>query len=887
MVTATAPRRLTIPTRRHVSRERLLMVTPWFLRAAGEQPAAAPPALLTFTQDDFIDRFFAGIERAGDAYDPAAAVAPFERLIAFRDYAEPPVPMLDATGAPRYPASIARRPTPGQEFERDPTDPTRRIEPPDDDPAWLRKLYPGLHRHFHIVTTELVCARRDFPRVGKDRIVDAGFIVRRLVRDPDPAGGTPRWEDWLPSPVEGGIWLEVAGHDMSFSAPGHAGGAASQPVDPRALSPPLFDDFAAVRARLGIPDGEEADLALAVEPLSLVPATVGRGGEHTALFGYLPLPIGELQRPPATPDAVAAARTALAARARRHLETQLLGATSPGAAAATAFVDAWADNLHRPLARLFETVTSIALPTTAAQEDQLAADAQDARDQFNDFSDPDPQGVGGPPNNADAQVRSLLRRLLVDALQDRPDAAAAWWDDILTDAVAWWDDILTAATDDARITAVAGGTTWASEAIRSAPANALTTALTGEARRIARRLVPPPSDSAPAPQASLAHARALAAALLRRVRRLRIELVRAYYELAYPPFPLDQQPANRLDPPTVPMGPEHELIEISVGTLSAELDAWIAADIDADGNDARKDRPQPWPRLLSPTAPEMAAVAAHRACAELEQVLADLDSRGAGAGRAYFDELDERMRAVADNVFESVGGTPSGAADEEGQREDLADLESKFGLDLVAQPERGLFVHPTFAPTRAGIEDLIDDVAQHFAAAGDLDDDAVRREAEALEQAPLPRYDPDHLYGIWSWARVRGRTPCEQDAVLWSNPSEVFTVAEPADILGMRPVPMRLPDLPKLVRDLARIPKAKAVPVSAVGIPPDSDVNTGALPIFTSRKFGAAFLCTYGIPVFTICAWVLFTIVYNILKNIPGFTWMQFMKTCIGMPSGE
>lgn len=884
MVTATATRRLSIPATTFVSRERLLMVTPWFLRPGGD-PAAAPPALLTFTQDDFIERFFAGVGRVGDAYDPQAKVPPFENLVAYRDYAEPPAAMLDATGAPRYPGSVTRRPTPGQELERDPDDPSKRIEPPDDDPEWLRKLYPGLHRHFHVVTTELVCARHGFPRVGKKRIIDAGFVVRRLVRDPRPQGGTARWQDWIPSPIEGGVWLEIADQRMRFTPPAGAAPPDADPdatgsvaIDPRALSELLFDDAAALRARLGLLDDEEEPppLTLQVEPLSLVPAAVGKAAEHTALFGYLPLPIGELQRPAPAPETVALLRATLASRARRHLEVQLLGAESPTNAAAADFIENWAESMREPLARVVERTFDLELPTTVAREEQLRVAVTNALDNFNDYAD---NVVGSPPANADSLIQSLVRRLLVHVLKELADDERA--------AAAWWTDVKTAAFEDARITTVAGGVTWASEAIRSAQAGDLAIVLAGEARRIARRVIPAPAGATAGALASAAHVRAFLVALLRRVRKVRIELVRDYYRRAYPPFPREQNPSSRLDPPIPDIGLER--LPIAVGTLSAELSAWIAADIDENGADARKERPQPWPPLVTPNnpgSPAMARVRIHRACAELERVLSDLDARGAGAGAAYYQELTQRTRQRAAATLEAAGGTASANAGTAGAEENLEQLVDKYGLDLKAQPERGLFIHPTALPGRGDIAAFINEVENRFLAGG-MSDGAVTKEAETLASVPLPRYDPDHLYAVWSYARIAGRTPCERERIVWSGPGDVFSVAEPTDILGLRPVPMQLPDLKKLVRDLPRIRKAKAVPVSAVGIPPDSDVNTGDLPIFTSRKFGAAAVCMHGIPVFTICAWVLFTIVYNILKNIPGFTWMQFMKTCIGMPSGE
>ncbi len=41
---------------------------------------------------------------------------------------------------------------------------------------------------------------------------------------------------------------------------------------------------------------------------------------------------------------------------------------------------------------------------------------------------------------------------------------------------------------------------------------------------------------------------------------------------------------------------------------------------------------------------------------------------------------------------------------------------------------------------------------------------------------------------------------------------------------------------------------------------------------------------TIGIPVLTICALILFKIIFTILITLPSFSWMLFLKFCLPFP---
>jgi hypothetical protein len=153
---------------------------------------------------------------------------------------------------------------------------------------------------------------------------------------------------------------------------------------------------------------------------------------------------------------------------------------------------------------------------------------------------------------------------------------------------------------------------------------------------------------------------------------------------------------------------------------------------------------------------------------------------------------------------------------------------------------------------------------------------------------PLPRFDPDHIYAAWCFARVRGDDPCEADQLVWSERTEPYLIADSMDLLGLPPVHMRLPDLPRLIADIPRIARARANPTVSVIKPANSDVSFDPeLPDVNkpSRSISVAWVCSIGIPVFTICAWILFTFIFLVLIAIPGFAWMALLKICMPLPT--
>ena len=71
--------------------------------------------------------------------------------------------------------------------------------------------------------------------------------------------------------------------------------------------------------------------------------------------------------------------------------------------------------------------------------------------------------------------------------------------------------------------------------------------------------------------------------------------------------------------------------------------------------------------------------------------------------------------------------------------------------------------------------------------------------------------------------------------------------------------------------------QAKARPFAAVRTPPQSGFVATDLGSI-SRRMGLGGSCSFGIPVFTICALVMFSIVFAVLSLV--LRWLPFLQIC-------
>jgi hypothetical protein len=794
----------------------------------------AAPALSTFVEDDFVNAFFGGVAASGGASWNAGAWSP---LRGFRDWAEPPAAMLNARGSRRYPASLVRRtPLSGEVWAAGgPDEAQLETDGATPDAPWVRKLYLPMHRHFHMVSADLYCERYKQPPVDRRRVLASGAVVRRVV----PRTDAVQFDDWLPGVEATGVWVRGL-FDASMRPSG--GGDA---VDPQRLPDAAFAGATGLKIRLGLPASQPLTLSSAT--LAVLPAQSPDKqplGPRTVVYGYVPVWSSETRAPEA-------ASTPTTAQLAYQAMRDVLDAMPPAEVGASmnqlyTLVNAWARTV-------LKTVTGVDAARTTVEGHVYDPSGADIR-----------YGEGATV----AQLNNVLntgRGELIDALlstvttlsgtvPNGPFASGdvtAWFDAALNDAWTAVDALYSGAANQEWIRSLLD--------TREPQVRVLIHAAVLElVSPVAAGSWEPPTGNA------LSDLKDLLAVLLRYTRRARYELAVAWMDDVYGGQPPDG--VNFVA----------DFAALTLRVLGAEIAVWDEATLLPVDQQLPAWRSQPGPPSGSDEVLET-----HRACLAVEVALDAYELAASTAGVGY-------ARAIEARATSSVGSAPW----------------STLGatVDLLQQPARGLVLFPTLwadatptSVTRQNPQGTVEAVLDPTGVAVSAYDQVVGgASAEAISiasstsSAAIPRFDQDSLYVIAVWVRVAGRDACEPERVVWSTCTEPFRLAEPMDLLGLKPVSIRMPDLKEMARNIPRIPKAGAFPFAAVSLPPDSDASVDSDPkIDAAREWGIAWICSFGIPVFTICAWILFKIILAILLIIPGFAWLLLLKFCIPIPRKE
>jgi hypothetical protein len=749
------------------------------------------------------------------------------KLLPWRDWSEPPSGVLDTTGVALYPATLKRAEPLAIEDDGLPGDGI-----PAGTPPWFRKLYLPLHQRFTFVAFDLVCRRLGFPPVDRARIVASGAVVRRL----RPDRTRERWEDWISADGKRGVWTELA-----------------QPVaqlDPQAIAPGAYaGQEVALRARLGLAADAPLPTALDSAKLALLQpdAAEGAAARHCTLYGYLPVFSAAEQAADAAPVSPVATVAALQQR------------TSDTVAEAALATPAMATTINGALADLLDATI---LPTPPSSDD--VDDAWDEVDGFDPF--------GMPGGTADQAVATALDRMLgamlaagfavlapaavdADALDaDEPETAGLWLGRARNLLATW--------AGDGALRTERFGSDWGAEnyaANRPHWRILLDHRLHQVATAFRNGAPVPPATAAVTVGVNVEDAGVLWACVLLRLRVMRIALAATLRRQMFGP---DAETAS--------------LIAFQTGVPAATpgaLGEEIAAALGLEAWRGTPDAPT-WPLLDTATPPgsgDRRAFDAHDAARRLEAAYAGFETGVAPAGTAFDEEQNARLTTRATTIATRIGQLAGGSS--------AATILRAQGLEVLEQPARGLLGLPGAAPTALAIASLGIPLAARYA-----DQAVALRVARDEARVPRKRYDHDSLYAVWCWARVAGRDKCETETIVWTLGSEPFSIAEPTDILGAKPATVQLPDIPRLIRDIPRMAKARAKPFAAFAAPPNSSYITGEEPGDTKRAWGIGWICSFGIPVLTICAFILFSIIFSILILIPGFFWMLLLKFCIPIP---
>jgi hypothetical protein len=750
----------------------------------------------------------------------AGSAAMLPQLLAWRDWAEPPSGMLNMLGAPLYPASIVRAPPLRIALEHEAPGTLDADGIPHGAPGWLRKLYLPLHLRFNFVAFDVVCLRAGWPMLDKARVKASGAVVRRLVRD--PAG--ERWEDWLTADGKTGLWFELHGGlpaDPEVIPAGAYRDSANQPQD------------AAIAVRLGLPaPGAQTPLALKLDStrLTVLPPTAGDSANHCSTYGLLPV-FSAVQQ--ASDDVPETDPAKLAAAFHDH--------------AIAALTTAWADDaalrgrLGPALQTLLDRTMLPAQSGNAANAINVIRLAADAADSLHNTTEAEIQAP------LPAMAGAALRLCWAMPASNDADAAVSpdsYWINVQAALASTHVTIGLAGLNATRSTHAADWNVLVIDYLRHLAQTALTT--TG------------------APSGDPGIARALLAVALIRLRTQRLALLASLQEQAF--GSTDRSQLTLIQPQTFE-GTSFNLPVATAGGPGSEIEAILQMDaIRTPPGEA-----PPWPPLDLSAQSDQIALHAHQAAVAVEQLLLPVDAAGADGGSAYETQIDAKAGAAASDLILFYNLSPAG---------DPLYRTAEAGLELREQPARGLLAFPGVAPQASTFSSMTNAVADSYTAASPT----TAQEARGRAQVQRLRYDHDSLYAAWCWVRVAGRDPCENDQLVWTARTEPFAIAEPTDVLGAKPATIQLPDLPRLIRDIPRIAKARAKPFAAFNTPRNSGYNVSDDPKKTTRSWGVGWICSFAIPVLTICAFIMFSIIFSILIILPSFTWMLLLKFCIPIP---
>jgi hypothetical protein len=619
-------------------------------------------------------------------------------------------------------------------------------------------------------------------------------------------------------------WISADGkHGLWFEL------ATGLPADPAAIPIAAWGgQDALLRARLGLQATALLPTALDSARLSVLPMTVAGATSNTTLYGYLPV-YSAVEQVPDEPEGATAA--AIAATLAADTTAQLTAGWAGAASRRGSIHDALADLLG---------LTVLPAPPTAAQVAASRSNLATAA------------GVTGA--QIDAALADVVHTVLADAAGSLTPAAGSY--PSTGDAPTF----LAAAQIPARWSNADSNIHGSFTSHTADWAVLILDRLTQASQSV---LLPAGAVSTDADL--LAVAQALLALALLRVRAFRMGLLfHLHKQMFGEDDSTDTANLTAINPQVVD-ATTYQIPAATAGGLSLEIEAAYGLDSITSPPDAVPT----WSPLDRTQPPNADAV--HGAALALEKLFTPIDEAGVTGGSAYQTDLSNSI------TFEIA---PALAAGMFGMPDDPVLRLRTLGLDLFEQPARGLLVFPGPTPTDAAIANMITLVGSSYTSNVAL---AVS-ESRARAKVHRLRYDHGSIYAIWCWARIAGRSECENDRVVWTARSEPFSIAEPTDVLGAKPATIQLPDLPKLIRDIPRIAKARAQPFAAFNTPANSGFNVGDDPKKTTRAWGIGWICSFAIPVLTICAFILFSFIFAILIILPGFAWMLLLKFCIPIP---
>jgi hypothetical protein len=163
-------------------------------------------------------------------------------------------------------------------------------------------------------------------------------------------------------------------------------------------------------------------------------------------------------------------------------------------------------------------------------------------------------------------------------------------------------------------------------------------------------------------------------------------------------------------------------------------------------------------------------------------------------------------------------------------------------------------------------------------------------QAATADAMPTPRLTsgPAGRYAVVAFARTIRPDGCER--IYWSQPSAPFALAALFDPAAARPSLIEMPDLADARKGLARgasfkLPANLADLVNGLSNSAATKAMWNGSGSAPSGGLGIGFICSFSLPVISICAMLMLSIVISLLNIFLG--WMAWVKICLPVPKSS
>ena len=157
----------------------------------------------------------------------------------------------------------------------------------------------------------------------------------------------------------------------------------------------------------------------------------------------------------------------------------------------------------------------------------------------------------------------------------------------------------------------------------------------------------------------------------------------------------------------------------------------------------------------------------------------------------------------------------------------------------------------------------------------------------AASATPQGRFqDSTRLYRLRLFFRIKSDNPCCPTELVWSDYSDPFRIAAWYESSGRATAPVPLPDpIDRNFLKSAKPNSSFAVPSGLMGAMQGATLSglSSGTPPGGGNGGGLTWICSFSIPLITICAFFVLNIFLSLLNMV--FFWMAFIKICIPFPA--